>query len=353
MIGEIPISDACHYMDAHDTETRIHMIRHNRFLRIPPASDPASSIASYRTSIPILLDTVSLIPVNHSLLQDIRVVEMVRFASFLSSRAVVKKDLDESIEVEVEVTPGCEPSSFLTVSCDETSGSMTKSYDSDDRATDNKLTELDVSGKKSSAFEGKEFNLLSPPTEETTMDSWPSASSSEYQDDGEAENPSYDEDEFHASGRSEHEIGIMVTNYLEREIANATEDEGPDFEGNTNNVVEADASSEAQEDNTNATEEGPEVEGIADERVAVANVNGEFKDETENGSACRPVASSAKLTEMMRKRIQAVNSILAVVEREREKGKSSHYVYQCYLLSAYSVSPFVAIISQRMMSSLI
>ena len=274
---------------------------------------------------------------------------MVRFASFPSSRAVMTKDLDESIEVEVEVTPGCEPSSFLTVSYNETSGSMTKSYDSDDRATDDKLTELDVSGKKSSAFEGKEFNLLSPPTEETTMDSWPSASSSEYQDDGEAENPELD-----ASGRSEDEIGIMVINYLGGEIANATEDEGPDFEGNTNMyVVEADASSEAQEDSTNATEEGPKVEGIADERVDVENVNGEFKDETENGSACRPVASSAKLTEMMRHRIQAVNSILAVVEREREKGKSSHYVYQRYLLSAYSVSPFVAIISQRMMSSLI
>jgi hypothetical protein len=278
---------------------------------------------------------------------------MVRFASFSSYRAVVKKDLDESIEVEVEVTPEYEPSSFLTVSCNVTSGSMTEYYDSDDKATDNKLTELDVSGKKSSAFEGKEFNLLSPPTEETTMDSWPSASSSEYQDDREAENPSYDVDELDASGRSEDEIGSVVTNYLKGEIANATEDEGPDFEGNTNKyVVEADASSEAQEDNTNATEEGPKVEGIVDERVAVANVNGELKDETEHVSACRPVASSAKLTEMMRYRIQAFNSILAGVEREREKGKSSHYVYQYYLLSAYSVSPFVAIISQRVMSSL-
>ena len=278
---------------------------------------------------------------------------MVRFASFSSYRAVVKKDLDESIEVEVEVTPEYEPSSFLTVSCNVTSGSMTEYYDSDDKATDNKLTELDVSGKKSSAFEGKEFNLLSPPTEETTMDSWPSASSSEYQYDREDENPSYDVDELDASGMSEDEIGSVVTNYLKGEIANATEDEGPDFEGNTNKyVVEADASSEAQEDNTNATEEGPKVEGIADERVAVANVNGEFKDETEHVSASRPVASSAKLTEMMRYRIQAFNSILAGVEREREKGKPSHYVYQCYLLSAYSVSPFVAIISQRMMSSL-
>ena len=26
MIGEIPISDACHYMDAHDTETDRHKL---------------------------------------------------------------------------------------------------------------------------------------------------------------------------------------------------------------------------------------------------------------------------------------------------------------------------------------
>ncbi len=38
MIGEIPISDACHYMDAHDTETgtnSIFVMTHDKILLIP------------------------------------------------------------------------------------------------------------------------------------------------------------------------------------------------------------------------------------------------------------------------------------------------------------------------------
>ena len=259
---------------------------------------------------------------------------MVKFAVFPSPGAVVKKDLDESIEVEVEVTPGRESYSFLMVACNETIGSMTMSYDSDDRETDNKLSELEVSRKKSSAYEGRACNLFSPPTEETTIDSWPSASSSSYQDDGEAENPTHDVDELDASD----EIGSAVTNYLEREIANATEDEGPDFEGIKNeNVFEADASNEAQEDKfTNATEEGSKVEGIADECGFVVDTNEVPKDEIEYVGACRSVASSVKLAAMIHHRTQAINSIRGLLEHEREQGKSSRHADQSNLLVAYS-----------------
>jgi len=263
---------------------------------------------------------------------------MVKFAVFPSPGAVVKKDLDESIEVEVEVTPGRESYSFLTVACNETIGSMTMSYDSDDRGTDNELSELEVSRKKSSAYEGRACNLFSPPTEETTIDSWPSASSSSYQDDGEAENPTHDVDELDASGRSEDETESAVTNYLEREIANATEDEGPDFEGIKNEYVfEADASNEAQEDKfTNATEEGPKVEGIADECGFVVDTNEVPKDEIEYVGACRSVASSVKLAAMIHHRTQAINSIRGLLEHEREQGKSSRHADQSNLLVAYS-----------------
>jgi hypothetical protein len=259
---------------------------------------------------------------------------MTKFSFYQSSRAVLNNDLDESIEVEVEVTPDRESYSSLTVSCIETSGSMRKSCDSDDRATDIKLSGLEASGKKASADEGEVINLLSPPTEETTFDSWPSASSSECQENAESETLTCDEEKTDAIGRSEDKIGSVVTMYLEREIVSSTEDEDHEVEGIKNNCVDdVNASSEDHEDELmNATEKGLKVEGIADECVVVVNANEESKDETENVGVCRPVASSDKLADMMRYRIQAINGIRDVLVREREQGMSSHYVDQFYLL---------------------
>ena len=248
----------------------------------------------------------------------------------------IVKAIEDGTEVEGIKNEYAKSYSFLTVSCNETSGSMTEYYDSDDRATDNKLTELDVSGKKSSAFEGKEFNLLCPPTEETTMDSWTSASSAEYQDDGEAENPSYDVDELDASGRSKDEIGSVVTNYLEGEIVNATEDEGPDFEGIKNEyVVEADASSEAQEDEftSYATDRGPKIKGIADERVAVANVDGEsssnliLQHSTDTDAVFAKLSNEAKILHLVVARTMQGNKEL-IKSTKYLKTKNGDYAKQ-------------------------
>ena len=323
---------------------------------------------------------------------------MVRFSFYEPTPAVDKNniavynELNESVEVEVNTftfESQCNDS-FVPASYSETSGSMMMSYDSDDRATDNIFSDLEVSGKMSSAYEGKEFNLLSPPTEETAMDSWPSASSLEYQyvfpglegsrmkysadavkDFNVTRNDtietvketmlsltSYDcqdegEIEETVSGRSDIDTGSVVTEYLQGGIASLTEDEGPEDEGiNDDCIVEIDASSKVQEVKfINATEEGPKVKdiadvyfvavdydveskepkikGIADECVVVLDVKVESKNGTENFGECRNVASSGdKLAEMMRDRIQAINGIRGLLEREQEQGKSSHNAEQ-------------------------
>ncbi len=326
---------------------------------------------------------------------------MVRFSFYEPTPAVDKKpiavynELNESVEVEVNTSTfesQCNDS-FVPASYSETIGSMAMSYDSDDRATDNILyilSDLAVSGKKSSAYEGNEFNLLSPPTEDTTMDLWPSASSSEYQDvfpglEGSRKKYSADavkdfnvtrndtiekgtetmpsltshdcqdegEIEDTVSGRSDEDIGSVVTEYMQGGIASLTEDEGPEDEGIKDDcIVEIDASSKVQEVKfINATEEGPKVKdiaddyvvavdneveskelkikGIADECVVVLDVKVESKNGTENVGECRNVASSGdKLAEMMRDRIQAINSIRGLLEREQEQGKSSHNAEQ-------------------------
>lgn len=317
---------------------------------------------------------------------------MVRFSFYEPTPAVDKNniavynELNESVEVEVNTftfESQCNDS-FVPASYSETSGSMMMSYDSDDRATDNIFSDLEVSGKMSSAYEGKEFNLLSPPTEETAMDSWPSASSLEYQyvfpglegsrmkysadavkDFNVTRNDtietvketmlsltSYDcqdegEIEETVSGRSDIDTGSVVTEYLQGGIASLTEDEGPEDEGiNDDCIVEIDASSKVQEVKfINATEEGPKVKdiaddyvvavdndveskepkikGIADECVVVLDVKVESKNGTENFGECRNVASSGdKLAEMMRDRIQAINGIRGLLEREQEQAET-------------------------------
>ena len=210
----------------------------------------------------------------------------------------------------------------------ETSNSVAKSYDSGERAIDELFSGLEESGKKSSAKVGKEFNIERTRMDKTSVDSWPLASSSDCQQDGD------DTDETD-DGRTGNGHGSVVTDSLEGEIVNATDGESPDVNSIKNNyVTDVYASSDAQEDVFICeTERGPKVKGIAGECVVVVDSNRTSKDETENIRACRTGAFSDKLASMMRDPIQAIQSIRDVHARESEQGKSSRHPDQCYLIA--------------------
>jgi hypothetical protein len=108
--------------------------------------------------------------------------------------AVVNREHDESIEVEVNTTTNtvCASypsftfngsSSFSTAPYTETIG-VTKSYDSGERAIDDIFSELEESGKKSSALKGEEFIIERTQTKDTSIDSWLSSPSSEVNEYG-------------------------------------------------------------------------------------------------------------------------------------------------------------------------
>jgi len=278
---------------------------------------------------------------------------MVKFSFYGPTPAVNKKniavynELNESIEVEVDTSTFefQRNYSFFPASYSDTAGSVTRSYESDDRAMYDVFSGLEGSGKKSSANAVKEIDVKRNDTIETVTETMLSLTSYECQDEGEIAN-SIDNGDEKVSGRSVEEIASVVTEYLEGGIASLTEIEGPEDD-------ETDANSEVQEIKfIHATEEGPKVKdiadecvvaldadvesdepkikGIADACVVVLDFNVESKDETENVGECRNWASSGdKLAEMMRDRIQAINGIRGLLEREQEQGKSSHNAELC------------------------
>jgi hypothetical protein len=296
---------------------------------------------------------------------------MVRFSFYEPAPVVnqktivVNNELNESVEVEVGACTfesECDGSSFPE-SYSGMTGSVMRSYDSDERTMYDDFSVLEGSGNIFSADMVKECNVKKNDTLETvTTGTLPSL-------EEEIENPADDADEM-ASGKSGEEIGSVVTEYLQGEIASFTEDEVPRDECIKDEcIVEKDASSEVQEVNfINATDGGdiadecvvavdadveseePKIKGIADECVVVIDANIEYQDATKNVGECRTVASSGdKLSEMMRDRIQAINGIRGLLEREQEQGKSSHHAEELIVVSIFRLTLLIAITPQRLM----
>jgi hypothetical protein len=276
---------------------------------------------------------------------------MVTRFSFYEPTPVVNKksiavnsELNESIEVEVDTSvfnSQCD-GSFSPASYGDTTGSAMKSYDSDDRVMYDNFSVLQGSGKKSSPDSEKEFSVRRTDTVET---------STETMDEGENEDSTDDADDTDANRNNEDEYGSIATEYMEEGMASLTEEESPEVEGiKDEGAVAADAVSDVQEDKLiNATKDGPKVENIADECVVVLDANAESKDGTEDVGESKTLASFGdKLSEMMRDRIQAINSIRGLLEREQEHGKSSYHVDQL-ICCQHIRSPLIAIIPQRMM----
>ena len=295
-----------------------------------------------------LTDTPSNL--SHNLQEIVRVVEMARFAIYQPS-AVVNEELDESIEVALDtitrtacasycsfLSGGSNP--FSMASNTETIG-VTESYDSGARAINDMLSGLEESGKKSPAEDGKEFNIERTRTDETSVDSWSSVTSSDCQVDGEIGYSTDEEDETDSNGKTEDDIESAVT-----EIVNATDGESPDVKGIKNNyVTDVYASSDAQKDVLiYETEQGPKIDGIAVvECVVVDDANGESTDEKRNLRACRTGASPDKLSAMVVNPFRAIQSILDVRVCECEhrintlkylKTKNGDYTKQASALQA-------------------
>ncbi|KAL3791456.1 hypothetical protein ACHAW5_008075 [Stephanodiscus triporus] len=256
---------------------------------------------------------------------------MVRY-SFYGPSAVGTKEhadeLDESIEVEAGAITNMGGSSYciskshnepyLSAPFSETIDGVTKSYDSNDsrRESDDNFSRLEVSssGTKSSTDDMKDYKVKWTSTEVTEMESWPSQGFSEDREDGGVVNSAEDLDETDTDRESEDENLSAITESLEGEIVNETEDGGSEVDGFEDECVkDVHASSEDQEDELIiATEEGPKVKGVVDECIVMADARIESE-------ACRTVASSDKLAAMMRDRVQAIKSIRGLLEREHQE----------------------------------
>jgi hypothetical protein len=223
-----------------------------------------------------------------------------------SGRATEESEVSKSIEVEGGTNTKMGGSSHyvfehhsepsLSEPYSETIDSLTMSYESGE--SERSTEELEVSGKKSSANEGKgkPFRLLMSPTQETSAVSWLSQTFSEGQKEGGVENSAENVDGTDADRESEDENGSVDMKCLVGGIVNATEDIGHRVEDIKNVcVVDKDASSEGQENE------------------CVVMVDASIESE-----ACRSVASPDKLAAMMRDRVQAIKSIRGLLEREHQ-----------------------------------
>lgn len=272
---------------------------------------------------------------------------MVRYSFYDGASAVGTKEradeLDESIEVEVCTMTKMEGSSYyvfeshnepyLSAPYSETIDSLTMSYESgeSERSTEelevtksyesneseresyDNFSGLEESETKSSTDDMKEYKIKWTSTEATEMESWPSQGFSEDREDGGVVNSAEDVDETDADREFGDENLSVMTESLEGGIVNETEDGGSEVDGFGDECAKGvHASSEDQEDELIiATEEGPEVKGVVDECIVMVDASIESK-------ACGTVASSDKLAAMMRDRVQAINSIRGLLEREHQ-----------------------------------